>query len=66
MEEERSNCTFGSNGRSLSTCLFTPRTIFNDIVQEEEPDTRGEVTGNRGNSWGGSESLVVVLGDGCK
>lgn len=32
---------------------------------QEDPETRGEVTGNRGSNCG-SEPLGVDIGDGCK
>ena len=39
--------------------------LIQELESVEEPETRGEVTGNRGRRRG-SESIGVVAGDGCK
>ncbi|KAF5957304.1 hypothetical protein HYC85_004529 [Camellia sinensis] len=41
--------------------------LHHHLQEDDDSETLGDVTGNRGKSCGGSDPLgVVVLGDGCK
>lgn len=37
-----------------------------NLIIQEEPETLGEVTGNKGKSRGSDSLLGVLAGDGCK
>lgn len=70
-EKRRSNYTIETKistffvGEILLLLTAVAQITENFHFQEEDPETLGELTGNRGKSCG-SESLGVLLGEGCK